>query len=537
METVLETGDTTFPRARGDRLRALFATDGVTEAEERELDHRLDTMAREFLQAREASSDISLAELAGYFRESRVPQEPADLKAYLAALAESVVRHSTRTASPRFIGHMTSALPYFVRPLSKLVTALNQNMVKSETAKALTPLERQALAMMHRLVFGFPDEFYEKYQGDSASTLGAVVSGGTVANMTALWCARNAALGPVEDFAGIEQEGLAAGLRAHGHAGAVVLASSLAHYSVQKSADLLGLGSRALLKVPTGPDGRTALPELRRVLDECRRARQRVIAVVGVAGTTDTGAIDPLPGMAEIASEAGVHFHVDAAWAGPLLFSEEHRHRLSGIERADSVTMDGHKQLYLPMGIGMVFLRDPGLARCIEKQARYIVRPRSVDLGKRALEGSRPAMALFLHAALSLIGHRGYGALIDEGIRKTRYLAQAVRRRPDFELLADPVINIVVYRHLPPRWRRKAWAKELEPADEAALNAHNERLQKAQRRAGRTFVSRTMLDHTRHGRTTSIVGLRAVLANPLTTESDIDAVLEDQASVARSLAG
>ena len=138
MGTVLGPGDSTLARTGSDHVRAWFASDGVTQASEKELDHRLDRMAREFLEAREASTDISLAELAGYFRESRVPEEPADLKAYLSALAEPVVRHSTHTASPRFIGHMTSALPYFVRPLSKLVTALNQNMVKSETAKALT---------------------------------------------------------------------------------------------------------------------------------------------------------------------------------------------------------------------------------------------------------------------------------------------------------------------------------------------------------------------------------------------------------------
>jgi glutamate decarboxylase len=368
------------------------------------------------------------------------------------------------------------------------------------------------------------------------STLGAVVSGGTVANLTGLWCARNDALGPQDGGAGVEQQGLDAALRAHGYEGAVVIASSLAHYSIEKSVDVLGLGARSLLRVPVDARGRMDLAEARRAVDDARRNRQLVLALVGVAGTTDTGAVDPLAEMADLAEQARIHFHVDAAWAGPLLFSAEHRRKLSGIERADSVTLDGHKQLYLPMGIGMVFFRDPRLARCIEKQARYIVRPRSVDLGKRSLEGSRPAMVLFLHAALHMVGQRGYATLIDNGIRQARHLARAIVRREEFELLGEPEINILAYRYLPERWRAAARSGALPPPANDEVSRFNERLQKAQRQAGRTFVSRTTLHHTAQAAGAPITALRAVIANPLTTERDLDAVLADQLGIARELA-
>jgi glutamate decarboxylase len=172
----------------------------------------------------------------------------------------------------------------------------------------------------------------------------------------------------------------------------------------------------------------------------------------------------------------------------------------------------------------MCIFRAPQSAKAIEKEARYIARPNSVDLGKRALEGSRSGAVLFLHAALHLIGHCGYEELLDEGVRKTKYLADSILRRPEFELLQEPTINILVYRYLPERYRELA---ELSDADNQAIDDFNVRLQKAQRQAGYSFVSRTMVK--------SMVALRAVIANPLTTESDIDEVLLDQLQIASSL--
>jgi glutamate decarboxylase len=446
-----------------------------------------------------------------------------------------VVAHSIHTASPTFIGHMTSALPYFTRPLSRLVSALNQNVVKVETARSLTPYERQALGMMHRLVFSRDDAFYAEHVQNRRSTLGMVTSGGTVANMTALWVARNTSLGPQGDFPGIERAGLAAALESRGSKRAVLIGSSLMHYSLQKAADVLGLGTQNVLQVGVDEHSRMKVAELRRVVEDCRRHREHIVAIVGVAGTTDSGGIDPLEDIAQVAREAGVHFHVDAAWGGPILFSDTHRARLRGIELADSVTIDGHKQLYVPMGMGMVLLKDPRAAASIEKQAPYIIRANSPDLGRRSLEGSRPAAVLYLHAALRLLGREGYARLIDEGIRKTRYLADTLRARPEFELMAEPDMNILNYRYVPVALREQVRQGELGTTEDECLSRFNERLQEAQSSAGRTFVSRTTLRHTRYGQDRPLAVLRVVLANPLTTERHIDAVLDDQVRIASEL--
>jgi glutamate decarboxylase len=514
---------------------SLFLPSRDTFVAERALEEQVGALVTKFLQAENVAAPADLAALAEEFADAEVPGEPLTPARYVEHLAASVVPYSNRIASPRSLAHMNQGLPYFMRPLARLLTAMNQNLTKFDASRALTLCERQALAMMHRLVYDFGGPFYERHAHNSASTLGVVTSGGTVANITALWAARNAALGPRGDFGGVEREGLLAALRHHGYADAVVIGPESMHYSFTKAAGLMGIGERGLLRVPTDYRGRMDLAALRQTVAACRTRGIHVIAVVGVAGSTDAGAIDPLAAIADVADEANAHFHVDAAWGGPLLFSDEYRARLAGIERADSVTIDGHKQLYLPLGIGLVLFRHPQFARAIEKHAHYLSRPGSADLGMRSLEGSRPGMALYLHAALHVIGRTGYAALVNDSIRKVRHLADTICVRPEFELLLEPESNVVLYRYVPEACRLDLLSGDLSADQNQALNRLNERIHKAQRQAGRTYVSRTTLFNTRHGPDVPVVAFRAVVANPLTSEADLAAVLEDQRALAAVL--
>ncbi|MBD2515129.1 putative pyridoxal-dependent aspartate 1-decarboxylase [Nostoc sp. FACHB-973] len=521
--------------AVANEVMQLFAPSNSLVSTEANMAVETDVLIDNFLNAVNTNSDIEFNSLIETFADSQVPTNPADYDSYLEYLANNVINHSIHTSSPRFIGHMTSALPCFVRPLAKLMTAMNQNVVKIETAKAFSPYERQALAMIHRLIYNFSDEFYNEHVQNSQSTLGILVSGGTAANIIALWCARNKSLGAKNSFPGVEKAGLAAALDYYGYQGAVVIGSELMHYSFEKATDLLGIGTHGLIKIPTNGNNQVDLSALRQAVTNCQSKNLHIIAIAGVAGTTDSGNIDSLLDIADIAQAANVHFHVDAAWGGPLIFSEQHRQKLIGIERADSVTIDGHKQLYLPMGIGMVFMREPHLASSIEKNASYTMRKGSFDLGKRALEGSRPGMALFLHAGLHLIGLKGYEFLIDAGIEKTQYMADCVNGMPEFELLSEPDINLLLYRYIPESLREVAVKKQLTETDNQQINIFNERLQKSQRQAGRTFISRTTKTVTCLEKEISVTALRAVIANPLTTKDDIDAVLNDQIHIALDL--
>jgi putative pyridoxal-dependent aspartate 1-decarboxylase len=518
-----------------EQVMQLFASSNQAISIEEEIDELINSLSQDFLSTSDANTRVDLNSLLESFSDSQIPVEPVNFETYLKSLGNNVVAHSIHTSSPRFIGHMTSALPSFVRPLAKLMTAMNQNAVKIETAKSLSFCEREALAMLHRQIYNFPDNFYTQHIQNNLSTLGILVSGGTVANITALWCARNASLGAKDEFLGIEKEGLTAALDFYGYKGAVIIGSELMHFSFDKAADLMGIGTESLIRIPTDNNNRVNIQALHESVKECRTKNLLIIAIVGVAGTTDSGGVDSLFDIAEIAQEANVHFHVDAAWGGPLIFSEQHRHKLAGIERADSVTIDGHKQLYLPMGIGMLFLRDPHIATAIEKQASYTMRKGSFDLGKRALEGSRPGMALFLHAGLNLLGLKGYEFLIDEGIRKTQYMAERICSMPEFELLAQPDTNLLLYRYIPKPLRELVANKQLTKADNQIINNFNESLQKTQRETGHTFISRTTKSTTNLGEEIPVIALRAVIANPLTKEKDIDEVLNEQIQIAAKM--
>jgi len=486
-----------------------------------------------FLQEHIVALERDLEEIERDFTDTAIPEQPTFVSDYTEFVKKKLVAQSVHTASPGFVGHMTSAMPYFMLPLSRIMIALNQNLVKVETSKVFTPLERQVLAMLNRLVYNYDDTFYQRWIHDSQSALGAFCSGGTIANITALWTARNQLCGPDGDFQGIAQEGLFAALKHLNCEGLVVLASRRAHYSLGKAVDLLGLGRDNLIAVDTDDNSRVDMRQLRNQCHRVQNEGKRVMALVGIAGTTETGNVDPLEEMADLAEELGCHFHVDAAWGGPTLFSETHRWRLRGIERADSVTIDAHKQLYVPMGAGMVLFKDPAALSAIEHHAAYILRHGSKDLGSHTLEGSRPGKALLVHAGLSIIGRRGYELLIDQGIARAQGFADRIVAHADFELVTPPELNILTYRYNP-SWLQSVMAQAPEGTVKEInilLDQITQSIQKDQRESGKTFVSRTRLEPTRyHGETITV--FRVVLANPLTTDEILDAVLEEQCELA-----
>lgn len=520
-------------RANLENLYRIFTVPEAPDSTLGAVDQAIAADVAGFLQTHIVAVERSMEEIEAHFGSPVIPEEPTYVSDYTEFVKEHLVAQSVHTAAPGFIGHMTSALPYFMLPLARLMTALNQNLVKVETSKAFTPMERQVLAMLHHLVYRKPEDFYSPWIHDSLHALGAFCSGGTIANVTALWVARNRLFAPDGDFRGIAQEGLGRALKHRGVDGIAVLVSERGHYSFGKAADLLGIGRDNLVRVPTDARNRIDLQELRGAVRRLGERNILPLALVGIAGTTETGNVDPLEALADFAGELGCHFHVDAAWGGPTLFSDRHRRLLAGIERADSVTIDAHKQLYVPMGAGMVVFRDPTALSAIEHHANYILRHGSKDLGSHTLEGSRPGMAMLVHAGFSIIGRKGYELLIDMGIERAHTFADLINRHPDFELASEPELNILTYRYCPQPVRQAL--ERANPGQRSVINALLDQvcqlLQKYQREAGKTFVSRTRLRVAHYGEELTV--LRVVLANPLTTDEILASILAEQCEIVR----
>ncbi len=481
------------------------------------------------------TEEVSLLELSKNFSSSLISENPEKkLAEVIQDLIEEIAPQAVNVTSPYFVGHMTSAIPFFMVHLKAIVAALNQNVVKLETSKVVSVLEKQVLAKVHRLVFKKSQQFYDEHIQNTLSTLGSFVEDGTLANLTALWVARNRLLVPKEGFKGVEKEGMHAAYKTYDFERMVVLVSRLGHLSLRKSSGVLGIGNENIIPIALDENNRIDLDTLKETIETIKKdpIKTKILAIVGIAGATETGTIDPLPELGEICKENKVHFHVDAAWGGPTLMSKKYGPLLNGIELADSVTMDGHKQFYMPMTCGMVYFRDPLSMDTVAYHANYVNRPGSVDLGIKSLSGSREASSLILDSSLKIMGSQGYALLVEHGIETAIEFAKEIEKRPDFEIITYPELNIITYRLFPAHLRKKF--SDIDgrmPVDfNEELNIINLAVQRMQREAGTSFVSRTRL-RTKKYPGQEILVLRCVIMNPMTNLKILKNILNEQEAI------
>ena len=484
------------------------------------------------------TEEISLIKLAEEYTDTRINKNPQKkLADVIKDIIDEIAPRAVNVTSPYFVGHMTSAIPFFMVHLKAITAALNQNVIKLETSKVLSILEKQILAKIHRLIFNFDDHFYLKHVQNTETSLGVFTTGGTTANLTALWVARNKSFSPKKKFENIEKNGFFEAMKAHDLERAVVLVSKRGHFSLRKAGGILGLGNQNIIPIDVDSNRSIDLVKLEKKIKELQANKKtKIVAIIGIAGATETGIIDPLTELADICKTHGIYFHVDAAWGGPVLLSEKYSHLLKGIEKADSVTIDCHKQFYMPMSSGMVYFKDPKALDQIVYHARYVNRPGSVDLGIKTLEGSREANSLILDSALKIMGSKGYALMIEHGIEIAGQFAKMIEQRPLFQLVTKPQLNILTYRVVPVDMQKK-----LETADKkerqrlnAILDDINIKIQRIQREAGFSFVSRTRLKTSLDNHYNTVV-LRSVIMNPMTNLEILDEILDEQESIFHNL--
>ena len=409
----------------------------------------------------------------------------------VATLTELLAHGAADPADPACAAHLHCP-PLAVAAAADLaVSALNPSQDSWDQAPAATALETALLARLAALT-GLPPE-----------AAGVFTTGGTESNLMGLLLARDHALGP-----GTARHGLPAGRPAR------IIASEAAHFSVRRAAALLGLGEQAVLPVPVDRTLAMDADALADVLDRTTRAGAVPVAVVATAGTTDTGAVDPLHRAADLAGRHGAWLHVDAAYGGGALLSDRLAPLLDGIARADSVALDFHKLGWQPAAAGVFLVRDPAAYAPLALTAAYLNPRDDEDAGYPSLLGlslrtTRRPDAFKLAVTLCTLGRAGLGALVDDCHRLALAAAGTVRADPALELYTPPLLTTVVFRYVPAS------------GGPAASDRVNAALRRDLLRDGRAVVGRTELPGEGPGR----VRLKLTLLNPHTTPADLDALL------------
>jgi glutamate/tyrosine decarboxylase-like PLP-dependent enzyme len=418
-----------------------------------------------------------------------LPQDPAPFEAALSTIRDLAVEYSRHSAHPRFFGYVSSpGTP--VNAIGSLVaSALNINVTGWRSAPVGTEIERLAIRWLKEMV-GFP-----------AAAGGLLVSGGSMANFAALAAARSA-----KAPADVVREGLSGAPRM------CLYVSEEGHFSVRKAAGMLGLGTNSVRSVPTNSRQQLDLDALARLVRADRAAGHLPFCVVACAGTVGSGAVDPIAAIAGFARAENLWLHVDGAYGGFAALAPGARHLFEGIAAADSVALDPHKWLYLPMGCGCVLYRDPATARAAFSEDAEYTRVMGLEQDEAFVfwdygpELSRPFRALDLWLLVKTAGARALGEAIQENIACAKYFEELVRAADDFEMLAPVELSIFCFRYRPPDFT-------------GDFDALNERVMLALQRGGRSYVS--------NARIGGKFALRGCVLNYRTTRRDMEILLED----------
>ena len=439
-------------------------------------------------------STAAPADLEALFDEP-LPVEGTSAEEIFERLRRDVVPHAMNIPSPRYFGLFNpTPLPVAVWA-DAVASAINQNGAAWRNSPSASVVEARVLRWLCQLVGYGPESF------------GTLTSGGSEANLVGLKCARDRAIEGARDR----------GLRARGATGRLVAyASEQCHYSFVKSVDILGLGRESLTKIETDSRFHIRTDRLRDQIARDLAAGHTPVFVAGAAGATSSGVVDPLDELADIARENGLWFHVDAAYGGALAFSEKHRWRLRGLERADSVAFDPHKWMFVPFECGALLVRGGGgvLRDAFDITPEYLSEERGgadveYDFFRYGQLGTRRGMALKVWAALKSLGVRGYAEVVDRQIELVNYLASRFDELEEFERVGEVETALCCTRFLP------AWARAKSPEGQDELQRA---LQQRVERSGGAWLATTVL----HGRR----ALRVNVNSFLTERRHIDYLVE-----------
>lgn len=428
-----------------------------------------------------------------------VPEQGMALEKVLSEVVDPLLKHAQNLASPAYMGHQVChplVLSSFAKGLS---SAINQGLAIQEMSPLGTMIEKRVIRWICDAV-GYDDE-----------SDGTIVSGGTEANLTGIMVARTVKAG-----FDIWKEGSQQPL--------IGFCSARSHYSVERAFGILGLGTQNLIKIRETADHKMDVEELKRALTNTVQEKKKPFVVIATAGCTPVGSFDDIDAIADVCEKAGLWLHVDGAHGGSFVFSDKLKPLLKGIDRADSIALDPHKMMFMPLNLGTILLKNQKhFDETFKVNAPYIFHKTEahlgcLNIGERTIQCSRGFEAFKLWICLKHYGVRYFADMMEHCVDITRYLYEQLDDSPDFETLNVPESNILCFRFIP---------ENLRSALPEAIDEFNFNLRTAFNRSGKAWITTTVFAGKRLLRTTVI--------NPRTTAKDIDRLISDLRETGRKL--
>lgn len=418
----------------------------------------------------------------------------------------AVINASRHNGHPRMFGYVASPATPVGAFADLIASALNSNLTSWRSSPAPTQVERIVVRWLGSLI---------GYDGEAR---GLLTSGGSLANLNALFIAHRVKSGAEASRTGLWNAG----------APMTIYASDQVHLSIPKAVDVLGIGREQVRLVKSDERYKLDVRDLRERLSGDIKNGLRPFCVVANAGTTNTGAVDPIDEIADVATEFNLWLHVDGAYGAVAALDETKRHLFRGIERADSVSLDPHKWLYAPLDAGCLLFRDDERVRAVFSlsEADYIrvheeVADETFAFWDYGIELSRRFRALKIWLMLRYYGVRRVAQAVSKDNALAALMAERVEAAEDFELLAPVELSICCFRYVPPAWREQlaVGSEEERGRANAELDELNARVMHRVQRGGGAYLSNATL---RGG----CYALRACITNFRTTGADIAETLE-----------
>ena len=422
-------------------------------------------------------------------------------QATIARAIEYFLKDSLSVHHAQCVAHLHCPSLVISQAAEVLINATNQSMDSWDQSPSATIIEIKLIEWLRELV------------GYGAGDAGVFTSGGTQSNLMGLMLARDAFF--ARQGHSVQQQGLTGDLSK-----IKVFCSENAHFSVQKNMALMGLGYRSVTLVKTDAFSRMDVADLKAKLAQAKADGEQVMAIVATAGTTDAGAIDPLVEITALAAQENIWVHVDAAWGGALLLSEKYRHYLNGLESADSVTLDFHKQFFQTISCGAFLLKDARHYELMRYQAAYLNSDFDEEHGvpnlvSKSLQTTRRFDALKLWMGLEALGKKQYAEIIDNGVTLSQKVAEYVSAQPHLELVMQPQLASVLFRFRP------------ESGDSAFVALLNQRIGDVLLASGSANVGVTEAD--------GVTCLKMTLLNPTVCLEDVKILLASVKETAEKL--